>query len=155
MNLLDWSFVISLLFLLASFLIRSQSTVFGRFSAALVLYLNFYLAAQMMEHISYYYNCWCVCVCVNVSVSFLFLLSVCIEQNVLCDIQCQCATVVCGLFVTLCTGPQGHTHYIHKQLSAVLPKMKTNRPHAVKRFCIDSCGSVPSVLCIYIILYIW
>lgn len=95
-----------------------------------------------------------MCVCVNVSVSFLFLLSVCMKQNVLCDIQCQCATVVCGLFVTLCTGPQGHTHYIHKQLSAVLPKMKTNRPHAVERFCIDSCGSVPSVLCIYIIYMI-
>lgn len=87
-----------------------------------------------------------VCVCV------FCVSSVCIKRAK-CVIwySVPMCHVVCGLFVSLCTGPQGRTLYIRKQLSAVLPKMRTHCSHAVESLCKDACGcsAFSFVLCWY------
>ncbi len=108
---LDWSYY----FCVRCFSISIHSIEAFLFAAFVFLCnMNFYLAAQIME-----WSTYPIILCLE------FRLSDCVkrERGVKWYLVPVC-DIVCGLFATLCTGPQGHTHIIYKQLSAVLPKMK-------------------------------
>ncbi len=85
---------------------RSQSTVLNLFSSLPLFFYatwTFTLAAQIME-----WSTYPIILCL-----LEFRLSDCVkrERGVKWYLVPVCH-IVCGLFATLCTGPQGHTHII-------------------------------------------
>lgn len=110
--------------------------------------MNFYLAAQTMEWSTYpIILCVCLCMCLLV-----FHLSDCVkrERRVKWYLVPVCH-IVCGLFATLCTGPQGHTHYDINSCQLFCQRWNAHWPHA-RVLCIDACVGVCQCLQFYIIL---
>lgn len=108
--------------------------------------MNFCLAAQKMEW-NTYPMILCVWLCLLV-----FRLSDCVkrERRVKWYLVPVCH-VVCGLFVILCTGPQGHTHYNINSCQLLCQRWNAHWPHDIEFRCI-ACVGVCQCLHFYIIL---
>lgn len=98
---LDWSYYFCVRICFSISIHSIEAFLFAAF--VFLCNMNFYLAAQIME-----WSTYPIILCV-----LEFRLSDCVkrERGVKWYLVPVC-DIVCGLFATLCTGPQGHTHII-------------------------------------------
>lgn len=140
---LNWSYYFCVRISFSISIHSIEAFLFAAFIYFFLWNMNFCLAAQKMEW-NTYPIILCVCLCLLV-----FRPSDCVKKE-----RCvkwylvPVCHVVCGLFATLCTGPQGHTHYNINSCQLFCQRWNAHWPHAIEFMyrCVCWCLPVPSVL---------